>query len=379
MDSIWTGTNWGLIISLVVGSAVLAFLGDVLGFKYGKQRISLFGMRPRYTSHLITAFTGIFISLVILAVLSVFSESVRTALFSMKHIQQQLLNLQMELHKNKADAEVAISELISSKKILLEQQELLQVSLDMSRFELDSLRNDRVLLENEKNNLEISVKTLRDESEELKRALSTMRLESIAFHANLLLGQQSIPAETSSEKLKEYLETLKKTVRENILSSVFEKSLNYSYHDMPIDFDIQQEDNILAEIAMSPYNFYIRALCSENVAFGDRIKISLEYGRSLLIYNKGEPVYRKLVSPQNADFDAERALHMFLRELKLKAIRDGVLPDPSTNSVGTLEGEEFFDAVENLKKISNPVIINAIALKGIYTEGPVKIKIEFQE
>ena len=47
---VWSGTNWPLIVGLIFGSVALALLGDVLGFKYGKQRISVFGLRPRYTS-----------------------------------------------------------------------------------------------------------------------------------------------------------------------------------------------------------------------------------------------------------------------------------------------------------------------------------------
>ena len=79
------------------------------------------------------------------------------------------------------------------------------------------------------------------------------------------------------------------------------------------------------------------------------------------------------------DFDAEEALHLFLRELKLKAIRDGVLPDPATNSVGTVEGVTFFDVVESLKDVHAPVIVSALASHDIYTEGPVDIKFVLEE
>ena len=54
-----TNINWLLIIfSLIIGSAILSVLGDSVGSKYGKKRISLFGLRPKRTSQLITALTG---------------------------------------------------------------------------------------------------------------------------------------------------------------------------------------------------------------------------------------------------------------------------------------------------------------------------------
>ena len=86
-----------------------------------------------------------------------------------------------------------------------------------------------------------------------------------------------------------------------------------------------------------------------------------------------------MIDAQRSDLDAEEALHIFLRELKMKAIRDGVLPDPSTNSVGTLEGETFFDIVENLKDAGAPVILSALASHDIYTEGPVDIEVVLEE
>ena len=66
-------------------------------------------------------------------------------------------------------------------------------------------------------------------------------------------------------------------------------------------------------------------------------------------------------------------------ELRNKAIKDGILPEPSTNNVGTLDGESFFNAVETLSKITEPVMISAVASGDIYTEGPVVIEIDFEQ
>ena len=44
---------------LAVMGGLIAFLGDKIGSKVGKKRISLFGMRPKHTSILVTVLTGI--------------------------------------------------------------------------------------------------------------------------------------------------------------------------------------------------------------------------------------------------------------------------------------------------------------------------------
>jgi uncharacterized protein (DUF3084 family) len=351
-----SSTNWALIVSIIAGSAVLAFLGDVLGSKYGKQRITLFGLRPRDTSRLITALTGIFISVAVLAVMSFFSENVRTALFTLQSLQQ---------------------ELAWSREHLAEQQTLLQtttLSLDMARFDLESLRNDRDLLFSEKTDLEASISSLREDLEEMRRELEVMRLGTITVQANSLLAQEHIPPHTSPERVRAILNALEGEVRAVVADRRSEKRSTTS-NDVKLVFDPAEKSDVETRVANFPERQYLRVLAAENIAVNEEVKIRFESGRSYLLYDEGEVLYRRLVEPQAENFNAEDVLHAFLRELKNQAIKNGVLPDPATNSVGSLEGEDFFEVVEKLKNIATPTIVNALALRDIYTEGPVRIKI----
>ena len=367
-------TNWLLLLSLVLGSAALAFLGDILGFKYGKQRISLFGLRPKYTSRLITAIMGGVIAVVVLAVLSVLSQDVRTALFSMNYIQQQLFDLRFQLNESQAVAAQALEDLAG-------QHETLQAtvaSLDVARLDLETLRNDRFLLEQEKAELEASVRGMREESDQLKRALRTMKSEAIAVSANTLLAQRAFEPGSTREEVLAGLEELKQAVRLNVLRRVSDQALS-RLRDIPVESDQEAEAALAEAIVEAEERCYVRALSRENVAFGEAIPLRLEMGASFLIYPDGEPVYRKTYDPQEPGFQPEEVLHIFLRELKIQAINDGILPDPATNNVGTLEGEAFFEAVDTLQAIHTPVIIDALASGDIYTEGPVVIQLSFEE
>ena len=115
--------NWRLILTLIIVSGVMAYLGDVLGMRIGKKRITLFGLRPRDTSRLITAITGMVISIAILVTMTVISENVRTALFSMKFIQGQLQSLTRELQESRSESQLMSLTLLDSEKRLREQQE----------------------------------------------------------------------------------------------------------------------------------------------------------------------------------------------------------------------------------------------------------------
>ena len=374
LQTSWSNTSWFLILTLVLGSAVLAVLGDMLGFKYGKQRISLFGLRPKYTSRLITAITGGVIAVALLAALSVLSQDVRTALFSMKYVQQQLVDLQFQLNESQYVASQAQADLAEQQ----ERMEAAAASLDLARLDLDTLRNDRLLLEQEKAELEAEVQGMREESDQLKRALRTMKNQTIAVSANVLLAQAAFPPETTGEEAEGGLEELKQQARLNVLRRVSDQNLS-RLRTLPLEFAPEEEAAVLKGLTGSEDRLYVRALSRENVAFGEAIPIRLELGLSSLIYSDGEVVHRKMYDAQQPGFDPEEVLHIFLRELKMRAIRDGVLPDPATNNVGTLDGEVFFEAVETLSSIHSPVIVNALASGDIYTEGPVVISLMFQE
>ena len=361
-------TNWLPILSLIIASAVLAVLGDSIGTKYGKKRISLFGLRPRHTSRLITAITGALIASGILGVVSVLSQDVRTALFGMKILKQQMNELQFQLNQSEANAEHTRLSFAEA-----------SASLDIVGFELDTMKNDKLILEQEKRDLEIMLRVMREESEQLKKDLKTMRSESIAMNANVLLGQRAFEAGMSREEIISGLNTLKQQVRLNALSRISDQSFS-RLRDIPIVFDADEEEELIRELQSADVRQYVRALSGENAALGDnmRITVRLEMGTSIIVYHDGEAVYRKFFEDMSKR-KAEEILHYFLRELRNKAINDGIIPEPATNNVGTLDGESFFNAVETLSAITEPVIISAVASGDIYTEGPVVINIIFEE
>ena len=43
-----------IVLVLMVMGGLIAFLGDKIGSKVGKKRLTLFGLRPKYTSIIVT-------------------------------------------------------------------------------------------------------------------------------------------------------------------------------------------------------------------------------------------------------------------------------------------------------------------------------------
>lgn len=91
-----------IVLVLISMGGLIAFLGDRIGSKVGKKRMTLFGLRPKYTSIIVTIISGALISFSTIAVMAVVNENVRVALFGLSKLQTQMKDLNQEIQlKNK--------------------------------------------------------------------------------------------------------------------------------------------------------------------------------------------------------------------------------------------------------------------------------------
>jgi uncharacterized protein (DUF3084 family) len=96
-------SGWLLILALLVLGGVLSTLGDRLGSRVGKARLSLFNLRPRNTAVVITVLTGSLISAVSLGLMLLVSERLRVGLFQLDQIQDRLRDSRAALKRNEGE------------------------------------------------------------------------------------------------------------------------------------------------------------------------------------------------------------------------------------------------------------------------------------
>jgi hypothetical protein len=75
-------------------AGAVAYVGDRVGHQVGRRRLSLFGIRPRYTSTIVAIATGMVIALVVTLSAIFASQQVKTAFFKLNSINQQINELQ---------------------------------------------------------------------------------------------------------------------------------------------------------------------------------------------------------------------------------------------------------------------------------------------
>ncbi|MEB3178375.1 MAG: DUF3084 domain-containing protein [Nostocaceae cyanobacterium] len=103
-------TGYILIVAILILGGVIATVGDRIGTKVGKARLSLFKLRPRKTAVLVTVLTGGLISASTLAVLFAADEGLRTGVFQLEKIQKDLRRKRDELENTRQQLETTTSQ-----------------------------------------------------------------------------------------------------------------------------------------------------------------------------------------------------------------------------------------------------------------------------
>ena len=216
-------SGWILILALLILGGVLSTLGDRLGSKVGKARLSLFRLRPKKTAVVITVLTGSLISAISLGLMLLVSDRLRTGLFELDQIEQRLRDSRDALASSRKDlaqsrsalrsAEEERSEAQSQLKVVEQQASRLQKELaplmeqrrqleaERDRLSRDIAAKDSDLQRNraELAKLNIKIKTSSQELERLERNLIALRQGDVVISSGQPLEVAKVRIENASQ------------------------------------------------------------------------------------------------------------------------------------------------------------------------------------
>lgn len=115
-----------LIPILIILSGAIALVGNIVGRNIGRQRLTLLGLRPRYTAQLITVMTGMVITITTLIVVLLISNEARVALFRLNEVLRETSRLEQEI-KRQQDR---LKQLALGDIIYLNNQEVVRDAID---------------------------------------------------------------------------------------------------------------------------------------------------------------------------------------------------------------------------------------------------------
>ena len=182
-------SGWLLILALLLLGGVLSTLGDRLGSKVGKARLSLLGLRPRRTAVVITVLTGSLISAISLGLMLLVSDRLRTGLFELDQLERRLREGREALDRSQRELRSAEE----GRQEARSQLAMVEAQASSLRRELAPLIRQRQQLEQERDQLsreigakDADIRRNRDELARLNSRINAGARELQQLETNLI-------------------------------------------------------------------------------------------------------------------------------------------------------------------------------------------------
>ncbi len=403
-----------IMLLVLIFSGIIAYIGDRIGMKAGKKRISLFGLRPRYSSMIITIFTGILIALLTISILLFTYTNLRQALFNINDVLDRLQNLNQKLEQRDQELEEMKTE-IDNKAVELEnltkqrdqltaeleeteqeyeatKQDLEEANneinqLEKNREELEKnislLEEERDKLEKQVNELNQKISTLTEDYEEVKDLATQYRSgmvyymgKNIVYQKGDIVYSEVLEAGKSQEKiiedLNEMLDEANQEAKEKNIKVDQEtgRALRIQYEDVSnvakILYNMEEGQKVIVSL-----------VASFNVPEDDWLSVNFLLNRDFIVFNQGEVIAKKVINATLPTEELEKELEGLLKTINGKAIQKGVLPD-SEGQVGSLDFSEFYNLLNKIKSIQGEVEVSVIATEDIWREDRLSDNLKFE-
>lgn len=417
--------GWVMLFILSVMGGIIAYLGDKIGSRVGKRKIVLFGLRPKYTSIVITILTGISIAVVTLGVMFVLSQNVRIALFGMHQLQMQKAELEAQRDTLQKQAEALGNELADKNSLIASNEELLkqqQAQLDgkneeirLTQLDLQQAQQARDDKTRQLSIIQVAMDEAKTDKEEAEAARDAAVSDKEKAQKDLtMLEETKQQMMTTIQTLDQRIRLLNQTmthIREGfvifrageVLSSIVlnggmneaatrqevSQAMNQTNTMICRRLGIQDENAVLVYISPDEFESVIhelqqsgnkkkllRVIAAGNIMLGEPTLVHIEMYDNQLVYHRGETVYKAKLPAQESTENTELLVLRFLHNVNKNAQMRGMLPDPLTGNVGAVTVTEMFDAIAKIKSYSGSnVVLRAVTMSDIYTAGPLGVDI----
>jgi len=408
-----------LIAILAITGGIIAFIGDKLGTKVGKKKLTIFGLRPKHTSIVVTIITGILITISTMGILSLLSRDVRTALFGMEALKTEMTtlsqevsakNIELDTSRSALEAKTAeytalttkvqdaadkLAAIASELSAAIAQRDHIARQLDetlqgyqVAKGDLSAAQQAIQTLQKTKNELDTRVNTLtaaktslqtdvdnlNESTIKLRQGIQVVREGSIIYRAGEVLTTAVLPGGASQSDTVAALSDVIYKTNQNIIDrlAIEDKNLEVLWVGQP---DV---DKAVAEMMATHQDVIVRISAGGNTVYGEPVVGHLSIFPNQQIYKQGQTIYMTIIDVGQNSMQSEAGVMRFLQQVNAVAIKQGILPDPIQGTVGAISGTEFYDAVNIANRYHGKVTLTATAQNDTYTAGPLKIQIHIR-
>lgn len=395
-----------LILVLVITGGIIAVIGDRLGTKIGKKRLSLFGLRPRHTSTIVTIVTGVVITTLTFFILAAASENVRTALFGMEKLNRSMQQTEEKLKSASEDltaaraeqsrADAALAELKDSVRSMEEEAERLAVGNRALAEQKDALARDNVALDGMNRSLTAEntaldaanetllasnaqladdKATLEKRTQELRRGIELIREGDIVYRAGEVIAAGVIKGNRPENEVRVDINALAQLASRNVSAH-----LGKDLPDGEIWVYAPEVDDAVGRIAKASHDMVVRIVAASNLVRGEAVRAALDLHPNSIVYRKGEFIIAQsyILKNRGGKQASEEIVMDFLKRVNAAASAHGILPDPIRGTVGVIDAQQIYDIVEKIEPLSGTIVLSAYAHDDTDALGPLRLDIKIE-
>lgn len=439
-----------MIVAVLILGGVIATVGDRLGTKVGKARLTLFNLRPRKTATLITILTGGIISASTLGILFAVSDQLRTGVFELERIQDDLKSARDELTQAKTeqnkteqrlqnarrqqstaqrrlerinqslqaaiDKQARTEEQLSTTQSQLQQiqsnfqqaqtllgsvsqqasalrSEIQQLQTDrqdlvrqrdevrtqIAQRDQDIAQRDRAIAEREAKlrQLEVQRSSLTQEIDILDRQYQSLEQEyqdlrqgnvAILRNQTLAAGAVRVSDPTAAQQvINQLLQTANLRAAQRLrpdTTDVAEQIIQITNAEATRIIDQIQDGKVYVIRVLSDGNYVVGEPCV--LAGEDCVQVNVSAIPNQLVYRQGEVVASTTVDPKTMPEDElKMRINQMITAAQFRARQAGIVPE----TIQIANRDRLYSFLEQLKKVEQPIEVQAIAAEEAYTAG----------
>ena len=408
-------------MSLVILSGLIAFIGDKIGMKMGKKRVSLFGLRPRYSSIIITILTGVLIAVLSITILlGVYSE-LRNALFNINDVLNRLERLDKQL----AERDQQLSE--RDQKLAARDQELSRLQQEIEEREQEIAAKEKEITEKEQEiaakdqelkNVENELKELAKNRDQLQNRVAELSSQREDLETQVTeLEEQIADLEADYDDLREVANQLQAGVIYYMGEDIVYQKGDVIYNDVleggrseqetisalneylqkanqvALNQEIQVNEETGMALRLQTEDILNAARILYNMDQGSRVIVSLvsrvnvpkndwlyanfQLYEDFVVFEQDSLISSRVISSDQSSEEIESELEALLQNVNEKAINQGLLPDNS-GQVGSINFSQFYELVNRVRSSQAEVKVNVYATTNIWREDRLSDNLKFE-
>ena len=385
-----------VILVLMAMGGIIAYLGDKIGTRVGKRRLTLFGLRPKYTSVIITICSGTLIACLTVATMAVLNENVRVALFGLSRLHAEMDRLNEDiaaknealakgeklLHEKNAEIEQMtgrmttisdeLAQVETQRNNMQAQLSVVEGAYEKAKADIATSADEIKALEETKTELSGNIEKLNEEREILISSISAIREGTVIFRAGQVINTAVVDAHMDKETAAGVLANIL-----NDINGALCERLNVQDKDAVV-IRVRPEDfeKAVTEIVGAEDKKLIRIMAAGNIILGESAVVTFDIHDDVILYKEGNLILEKNLDEYKDFQNLDLKLLRFLKEVNQVSQEKGVLPDPITGDVGELDSREMMDTLQRIHDLDGKCILRAIAKKDVTTAGPVVITVK---